>query len=393
MDRYQGKNLNQYQEDIRRAAAKGVKDLNLSGGTTSSTNISPGFHSSSSQPAIGRSLPQKLSSSSISSTSNGNGKAQARTKSPIIIDNGPSSISVSAAAARIEHLQRVNQLNISNGNTSRLQPASTMPASRGENCSLADVGISGRRQSAGPVAANALLATKEQNVTRFVSKSSSASSILQQGTNGSRLVRTLVHQPTSNSTSSMPQAAAGGVIADFAFGNNKTTGSGGGGGGGGENVMNVTAQRQSPLTTLNNNNNVGSATNSIDQNTLPQVQQITAKFNQAVVKTTGNNNPTPEQQWLISSTNGNYIYNSNNSSSTPSLSSRHSTASPYPAPTSRVSPSPNVPPMKAVQTGAVISSAQTNMVLLNQQNSMNNATMAVANLTLADSLNMVRKIR
>ena len=62
MDNYQGKNLDRYQEEIRKAAAKGVKDLNLNGNIT--PTLSHGSHA-------GRTLPKSTGSTSYA-TSNGN---------------------------------------------------------------------------------------------------------------------------------------------------------------------------------------------------------------------------------------------------------------------------------------------------------------------------------
>ena len=101
MDRYQGKNLDRYQEEIRRAAAKGVKDLNLSG------SLTPNMSATSASP-VGRALPRKLSSSSVGTS---NSEVQGRNRNLSDTNIGQTSISVSAAAARIEHLQRLNQIN------------------------------------------------------------------------------------------------------------------------------------------------------------------------------------------------------------------------------------------------------------------------------------------
>ena len=112
MDNYQGKNLDRYQEEIRKAAAKGVKDLNLNGNIT--PTLSHGSH-------VGRTLPKSTGSTSYA-TSNGN--LATRTPNPIVSSvssSVQSGISVSAAAAKFESLQRLNQINASNINASKTQ--------------------------------------------------------------------------------------------------------------------------------------------------------------------------------------------------------------------------------------------------------------------------------
>ena len=177
MDRYQGKNLDRYQEEIRRAAAKGVKDLNLNG------NVTPTF-STITGPSYARSLPKTVSSSSISSA---NGNVPSRTKIPIVTNPSTSvqsTISVSAAAARFESLQRINQINISNANGGR---ASTTTLLQNDNVPKDG---SGRRRSTGPILATMLPTTRDQQgnsyASKFISKSNSASSVFQQTTNGNQ---------------------------------------------------------------------------------------------------------------------------------------------------------------------------------------------------------------
>ena len=326
MDRYQG-NLDRYQEEIRRAAAKGVKDLNLNGNPTISNSTS------------GRSLPKTVSSSSITST---NGNVPARTKSPIVTSPSTSvqsSISVSAAAARFESLQRLNQINISNANGGRVSATTVL-----QNDNVPKDG-SGRRRSTGPILATMLPTTREQQGSsysnRFISKSNSASSVLQQTANGNQVIRSIV-QPTKSSISSISGTSCGGVIADFAFGNGDIA----------QNISNNTTShvynRVSPLT-LNNNE-----TNDVDLNPLPQVQQLTARFNQVL-------NTNPNQCQILNNAN------SNNSTQ----SSRQSSISPFP---SRVSPSPNAAQLKTAPSGLPLtgfSTDQTNMVLTNQRNLSN----------------------
>lgn len=89
--------MDRYQEEIRRVAAKSVKDLNLdhhTGGTGGPSNY-PGV------------IPRRLSNGSDGSSSS----------SPRCVgasNAGNGTIGVNVAVARMEYLQKVNQLNLSN---------------------------------------------------------------------------------------------------------------------------------------------------------------------------------------------------------------------------------------------------------------------------------------
>jgi hypothetical protein len=294
MDKYQGKNLDRYQEEIRRAAAKGVKDLNLNGSTTPTLTNNLGSH-------FGRTFPKAVSSTSYLTT---NGNDSFKTQNSAVASNVSntlrSSISVSAAAAKFESLQRLNQVNISNGNGTK---TSTSTLAQNDNI---EKDATGRRRSTGPIIATMIPITRETSSTsysnKFISKSNSASSVLQHLTNGNQIIRP---------ASTISTVSNSGVIADFAFGS-------------GENVQNngndTTSNilhRVSPLT-LNNTKNY------VDQN--PQVHQLTARFNHVVNTNTLNLNQCPTQNAL----------NTNSSAQ----SSRQSSTSPFPP--ARVSPCPSL---------------------------------------------------
>merc|ERR1719422_3032288 len=124
------------------------------------------------------------------------------------------------------------------------------------------------------------------SLNKFISKSNSASSVLQHLSNGNQIIRT---------TNSISAASSGGVIADFAFGNS-------------DNVPNHiydkpdnVVTRVSPLT-LNHN------TNQQEQISSSQVHQLAARFSQVVNANTLNGNHNPSQQKIVP------IHNSNNSS-------------------------------------------------------------------------------
>ena len=330
MDRYQGKNLDRYQEEIRRAAAKGVKDLNLSG------SLTPNMSATSASP-VGRALPRKLSSSSVGTS---NSEVQGRNRNLSDTNIGQTSISVSAAAARIEHLQRLNQINISNVNGGRALTAP--PPLQMENDPN---DASERRRSTGPIMAAKMASIPQPSTTR------------------NQLIRTPVNH-TKNTTSSLSSASCGGVIADFAFGNNNIV----------ENISNNSAhvgQRMSPLTLYSND------TSTIEQNQLPQVQQLTAKFDHVLNSNTTNSN----QRQILN--------NGNNIAST--QSSRQSSVSPF---ASRVSPLPTAVTFQPGQTGIVsgLSATQASMVLGNQQNSTNNIAISLANPITRQSTLMVSNI-
>ena len=293
MDKYQGKNLDRYQEEIRKAAAKGVKDLNLNG------NITPTLPTTS-KSTYGKSLPK--SSSKYMSSNGGISVTTQNTEAISNLSNSvQSSISVSAAAAKFENLQKLNQINISNGNGTK----STAALLQNDNIQKED---NDRRRSTGPVIATMLPNTRESLATnslnKFISKSNSASSVLQHLTNGNQILR------HSNPISA---ASSGGVIADFAFGNS-------------DNIQNNVydkannvLNRVSPLT-LNHN------ASQADQITSSQVHQLAARFNQVVNTSTMNGNHLPAQQKIVTTNSSNH-------------SSRQSSVSPYP--TTRISPSPN----------------------------------------------------
>ena len=146
MDKYQGKNLDRYQEEIRKAAAKGVKDLNLNG------NITPTLPTTS-KSTYGKSLPK--SSSKYMSSNGGISVTTQNTEAISNLSNSvQSSISVSAAAAKFENLQKLNQINISNGNGTK----STAALLQNDNIQKED---NDRRRSTGPVIATMLPNTRE----------------------------------------------------------------------------------------------------------------------------------------------------------------------------------------------------------------------------------------
>ena len=171
MDKYQGKNLDRYQEEIRRAAAKGVKDLNLNGSTTPTLTNNLGSH-------FGRTFPKTVSSTSYLTTNGSDSlKTQNSAVASSVSNSVRSSISVSAAAAKFESLQRLNQVNISNGNGTK---SSTSSLAQNDNIQTEGTG---RRRSTGPIIATMLPITRETSSTsysnKFISKSNSASSVLQ----------------------------------------------------------------------------------------------------------------------------------------------------------------------------------------------------------------------
>ena len=302
MDKYQGKNLDRYQEEIKKAAAKGLKDLNLNG------NITPTLPSNS-KSQYEKSL-YKLSSTNMSSNGGIAVRAQNADSVPNITASVQSTISVSAAAAKFENMQKLNQINIPNGNVVR----PTVSSIQNGNIQKED---NDRRRSTGPLIATMLPNTGEPHGTnslnKFISKSNSASSVLQHLSNGAQIIRT---------TNSISAASSGGVIADFAFGNS-------------DNVPNHiydkpdnVVTRVSPLT-LNHN------TNQQEQISSSQVHQLAARFSQVVNTNTMNGNHNQSQQKIVP------IHNSNNSS-------RQSSVSPYP--TTRVSPSPNPTTLQLTST-------------------------------------------
>ena len=293
MDKYQGKNLDRYQEEIKKAAAKGVKDLNLNG------NITPSLPSYS-KSHYAKSLP-KSSGSYINSNGGINGRTQNMEALSNLPNSVQSSISVSAAAAKFENLQKLNQINVSNGN------ATKTPAHLIQNGNVQSDN-NDRRKSTGPLMATMLPNTREplgtNSLNKFISKSNSASSILQQLNNGNQIIRT---------TNPVSAASNGGVIADFAFGNSDNVSN---------NVNdkpNHVSNRVSPLT-------LNQCTNQPDQVTSSQVHQLAARFNQVVSASTMNGNHNQSQQKGV-------VVNSSNNSS------RQSSVSPFP--TTRVSPGPN----------------------------------------------------
>ena len=307
MDKYQGKNLDRYQEEIQRAAAKGVKDLNLNGSTTPSLTNSIGSH-------FWRTFPKGVSSTSYLTT---NGSDSLKTHNPAVassVSNSVrSSISVIAAAAKFESLQRLNQVNISNGNGTK-----TSTTTLAQNDNIQKPG-NGRRRSTGPIIATMLPITRETSSTsysnKFISKSNSASSVLQHLTNGNQIIR---------STSTIPTVTNSGVIADFAFGSGDNLQNNGN-----DTTSNI-LHRVSPLTINNTKNHV-------EQN--PQVHQSTDRFNQVVNTNTMNLNQCPNQNAV----------NANNSTQ----SSRQSSVSPFPP--SRVSPCSSAVSLKATSTNLSIS--------------------------------------
>ena len=345
MDNYQGKNLDRYQEEIRKAAAKGVKDLNLNGNIT--PTLSHGCH-------VGRTLPKSTGSTSYA-TSNGN--LATRTPNPIVSSvssSVQSGISVSAAAAKFESLQRLNQINASNINASKTQAETLFQneATQKDN--------TGRRKSTGPILATMIPMTRESATNHFsnnfISKSNSASSVLQPLTNGHTVLQ---------STNTMPgTSSSGGVIADFAFGN------------GGSVQSNNT-----------NNNTSGNSTrmspsimehSHVDQNPMP-VHQLAARFNQAL----NTNTKSPSQ------CEAQKVLGTNNSTQ----SSRQSSVSPFP---SRVSPSPNIMSLNNGPTGIALSGISTNnsdMILTshnlsNGMSIMNHNTREQSNMGMVSSINI-----
>ena len=342
MDKYQGKNLDRYQEEIQRAAAKGVKDLNLNGNITQNLSNHSGSH-------FGRTLPKTASSSSYNAT---NGTNPLRTQSPVVSSVSTTlhgSVSVSAAAAKFESLQRLNQMNISNGNGVK---ASLTTLSQND-----DIQKEGRRRSTGPVLATMLPLTREvsgnNGSDKFISKSNSASSVLQHLTNGNQILRSI---------STIPTGSSGGVIADFAFGNGDSAQN--------NNINTATSNilnRDSPLT-LNNEMAY------IDQNPSPQVHQLAARFNQVLNTNTMSSNQCQTQN----------IVTTNNSNQ----SSRQSSVSPFP---SRVSPSPSLKAASSGLTLAGITADQANMILTNQHN-LSNGNMSIINHNIREQANtMVSK--
>lgn len=302
MDKYQGKNLDRYQEEIKKAAAKGVKDLNLNG------NITPTLPSNS-KLQYGKSL-SKPSSTYVSSNGGVAVRAQNMDGIPNLASSVQSTISVSAAAAKFENLQKLNQINISNGNVTR----QTATSIQNGNNQKED---NDRRRSTGPVIATMLPNTQEQlgtnSLNKFISKSNSASSVLQHLNNGNQIIR---------ATNSVSAASSGGVIADFAFGNSDNTSN---------NVYDTpdnVVNRVSPLTLDHN-------TNQQDQISSSQVHQLAARFSQVVNTNSLNGNHNQSQQKIAPTNSSNH-------------SSRQSSVSPYLG--TRVSPSPNPTTLKLTST-------------------------------------------
>ena len=341
MDNYQGKNLDRYQEEIRKAAAKGVKDLNLNG------NITPTL-----SHAV-RTLPKSTGSTSYA-TSNGN--LATRTQNPIessVSSSVQGGISVSAAAAKFESLQRLNQINAPNINASKTQTETLFqhePAQRDNT---------GRRKSTGPILATMIPMTRESATNhcsnKFISKSNSASSVLQPLTNGHTLLQ---------STNTMPgTSSSGGVIADFAFGN--------GGSVQGNNTNNNTSggnsTRMSPLIVEHRH---------VDQNPMP-VHQLAARFNQVLNTNTKSPSQCETQK----------ILGTNNSTQ----SSRQSSVSPFP---SRVSPSPNIITLNNGLAGMALSGTSTNNsdIILTSHNLSNGMSIMDHNTREQSNMGMVSSI-
>lgn len=154
--------MDRYQEEIRRVAAKSVKDLNLENLTNNQVNHHGQY----------RAIPRRLSngsdashsSSSSSSRSGGGTLATPSNANQVVSINNQSIVttSINVAAAKMQYLQKINQINLSN----QLKSAQNVN------------GI--RRQSAGSNIAGAQQAFRPNEAA--LTKASSASNISNQRT-------------------------------------------------------------------------------------------------------------------------------------------------------------------------------------------------------------------
>jgi hypothetical protein len=148
--------MDRYQEEIRRVAAKSVRDLNL--------DVSAVSAASSSYAAI----PRRLSNGSDVSSHGSSSSSCAGGKNAALNSNG---IGVNVAMAKMEYLQKVNQLNLSN----------TLNKSVGGQAAI------GGRTISGPILTNHTAVRRPHSGIingsatpglRAISKSTSASSLL-----------------------------------------------------------------------------------------------------------------------------------------------------------------------------------------------------------------------
>ena len=132
--------MDRYQEEIRRVAAKSVKDLNLDG---SGSNHCNNNNNNNNNNAL---LPRRLS--------NGSDISLASSSSSAAPSGG-----VNVAMARMEYLQKVNQLNLSNnllsgGGAAPVAPPQSVPrrtsaGGAGENALNNRILTAGKAKSAG----------------------------------------------------------------------------------------------------------------------------------------------------------------------------------------------------------------------------------------------------